>query len=834
VRRVKKLIFVVSTGSGGKGRVWIDNLRLQRLDDQSITTVHLATRVSSALPGGSPRVLEGTLGIGGWTCRDGHQRIDLDLRRPTDIGGMFLDWDSLRFPTAFEVSLSPDGRQWTKAYIASRANGLRTPVYLGDREARFVRLDLLTSNRGRGYALDRLVVQGPEFGFSPNDFFRALAAEAPRGSYPRHMVPEQSYWTVVGASGDRKEALMNEQGMIETDKKSFSLEPFLFADGRLVTWADVTTTPSLERDDLPIPSVQWLLPGRITLTTTAVAAGSEGRSHLLVRYRATNIGDTPLRGSLFVAIRPFQVNPPWQTFTVVGGVARIDSIRCAAVLSVNDRQVFPLTPPEAMGAAEFDRGDVTRYLRAGTVPPWKEAIDHVGYASAALQYRLDLDPGASRDVVVAVPFHADTSGLAPRHDDRSAGAFFERCRTETAAFWAAKVDRFDITLPPSAQAIVRTIKSNLAYIAINADSAGMQPGSRSYERSWIRDGSLTCSALLYLGMNEEVRRYIDWYARYQFPNGMIPCIVDSVEEHDSHGQFIYLVAQYFRFTRDTTWLRSVWPTVVRTVRYIQGLRAERKTDPYQTGTQVQRAMFGLVPASISHEGYSAKPQHAYWDDFFILRGLKDAAYLAGVIGDPLLVQDFATERDDFRACLMASIRASMTLHDIDYIPGCVEQRGFDGTSTTVGVNPGGELGVLPEPALHRTFDMLYEEIMDRYTGSGQWTSYVPYQIRLAGVCVFLRQRERAHELLRVLMGDRRPAAWNHWAEIVWKDALAPSHIGDMPHTWAAPIDVCVRARRGRSAGARCGSPSRMDRRSRRRHSARTADLLRSHRLFVAA
>jgi len=33
------------------------------------------------------------------------------------------------------------------------------------------------------------------------------------------------------------------------------------------------------------------------------------------------------------------------------------------------------------------------------------------------------------------------------------------------------------------------------------------------------------------------------------------------------------------------------------------------------------------------------------------------------------------------------------------------------------------------------------------------------------------------------MRDRRPEGWNHWAEVVWRDASTPNFIGDMPHTW---------------------------------------------------
>jgi hypothetical protein len=29
----------------------------------------------------------------------------------------------------------------------------------------------------------------------------------------------------------------------------------------------------------------------------------------------------------------------------------------------------------------------------------------------------------------------------------------------------------------------------------------------------------------------------------------------------------------------------------------------------------------------------------------------------------------------------------------------------------------------------------------------------------------------------------RPLAWNHWAEVVWREPATPRFIGDMPHGW---------------------------------------------------
>jgi hypothetical protein len=241
--------------------------------------------------------------------------------------------------------------------------------------------------------------------------------------------------------------------------------------------------------------------------------------------------------------------------------------------------------------------------------------------------------------------------------------------------------------------------------------------------------------------------------------------------------------QYFNFTHDTTWLGGKWDNIANTVRYIQSLRAERKTDVYKNGTPEQKACFGLVPESISHEGYSAKPMHSYWDDFFILRGLKDATTIAGILRKDRERKEFQHERDDFKKDLYASMRLAMKTKGIDYIPGCVELGDFDATSTTIGITPVNELGNIPEPQLHNTFDRYYDYFTKRRANAIDWKDYTPYENRIIGSFVYLGEKKRAHEAMNFFMRDRRPAPWNEWAEVVHRDPLTPKYIGDMPHTW---------------------------------------------------
>jgi hypothetical protein len=174
--------------------------------------------------------------------------------------------------------------------------------------------------------------------------------------------------------------------------------------------------------------------------------------------------------------------------------------------------------------------------------------------------------------------------------------------------------------------------------------------------------------------------------------------------------------------------------------------------------------------------------HSYWDDFFALRGLADAVDAAAALGLETDRARLAAIRDEFRADLVASLRASMALHGVDYLPGSVELGDFDATSTTVGVTPGGALPGGLDSALRSTFERYWRSAEVRMQGS-DWDVYTPYELRTVGTFIRLGERRRAHRLLDWFFQHRRPAAWNHWAEVVGRDAAAPRFIGDMPHTW---------------------------------------------------
>lgn len=740
MKQVAAIEFAVTAGTGGKGTVWIDDLRFTELPPEH--------------PYDRTPVVTTTGGTVTW-----------DFLESREYGGLVIDWSR---PASYTVEISDDGKTWTALREVKGGNGGRDYLYLPETESRYLRLR-------RAGAPRHLDVKPLDWAPTINAFFEQIAKDAPRGSYPRSFSGEQEYWTVVGVDADSEEGLLGEDGALEVGQGAFSIEPFLFLEGKLIAWSDVRASQSLAEGYLPIPTVTWTY-GDLSLDVTAFASGPPGRSVLRARYLVHNRGKAR-KIKLFLALRPFQVNPPTQFLNQPGGVSAIREIAWDGhAVTVNGaRSVIPSSPPAAFGATTFDGGEIVEYLRQGKIPTATAVNDSFGYASGAFAWDLSLAAGGEAGVEVSVPLHSEKGGV-------------EGGEQEVRSDWHRLLDRVEIHLPPAADPLVRTFRTVLADILINRDGPAIQPGSRSYARTWIRDGSLTSSALLRAGLAEPVRELIEWYAPYQFPSGKVPCCVDSrgadpVPENDSHGEFLFLVGEYWRYTHDRATVEKVWPHVEKVVAYINELRAQRRTDEYRQPAKLR--YFGLLPESISHEGYSSHPVHSYWDDFFALTGLKSAAALAHDLGKTEEATRWAADRDEFQTDLYASINRVIQEAKIDYIPASADLADRDPTSTTTAIAPGGELDnlrtKLPPQTLERTFDYYWQEIEKRK--AGDWKAYTPYELRTVGTFVRTGQPERARELLSLFLKDQRPPSWNQWPEVVYRDLRAPNFLGDLPHTW---------------------------------------------------
>ena len=654
LKRVAAMEVVVTAGSGGKGTIWFEDPVLEPLPPTPTESVRFTA-------------------------------ASIEFPETRELGGLTIDWKE----TPREFALIIDG-------VTHRQSPARH-VWLPDAQAKAIRV--------AGGEVAAVTVHPPTWAKHANDFASIVARDAPRGAYPRYLLGEQPYWTIVGADGADEEALVGEDGNVEPFKSGESIEPFLWVGGKRLTWADVTITQSLADGDLPIPSVTWRK-GDVSMTLIAAVSSS---SMLQLTYRVR--GDAELE----LAVRPFQVNPSTQFLNTEGGV----SAACKAETPVCSFSSF--------------------------VSPQSSPLHGVARRTRDREVSIDipLRDGAKREPLAKI-----------------------------ARDWREKLDRVTIDIA-GAPEIADTIRTNTAYTLISRDGPSLEPGTRSYDRAWIRDGALISSLLLRLGHAEVAREFAEWFAPYQYADGKVPCCVDRrgsdpVPENDSHGQLIFLIAEIHRYTHDLDFVRRLWPHADKAARYIEKLRSEN-----------HGRFEGLVTESISHEGYSAKPVHSYWDDVFALKGMDDAVYLAGLLGLAERQRELEAQAADFRDDLEASIRRTIAENNLDYVPASVELADFDPTSTSIGISPLGLASLLPKRELERTYERYFANL------ARPRADYTPYEMRNIGALIRLGDRNRAAQLVDRFLLDRRPLAWNHWAEVVGTEYRKPRFIGDMPHVWVA-------------------------------------------------
>ncbi len=198
------------------------------------------------------------------------------------------------------------------------------------------------------------------------------------------------------------------------------------------------------------------------------------------------------------------------------------------------------------------------------------------------------------------------------------------------------------------------------------------------------------------------------------------------------------------------------------------------------------ATFGLLPASISHEGYSAKPMHSYWDDFWALKGYASAVMMADVLGHRDVAREFAAARDEFRGDVVASLRMTAAAHRIDYLAGSAELGDFDPTSSTIAFAPGGDTRHLPAELVTPTFERYWREFVARRDGS----------VEMGGIHAVRAPQRVGTSYAWAGANARTNCSSSSWPAVARRRGISGPKslagirasslfVGDLPHAWVA-------------------------------------------------
>ena len=184
----------------------------------------------------------------GWrsAAADEPQWLLIDFQQEREYGGLVIDWEEGLQPLQFDVQLSLDGADWKPPMPQARQAPTAAMCTSPGAFSRYIKLGLYQSVEKEGFGITQYRVKPYEASRSLNHFFPVhRPGRAAWGSTPNILwAARPTGRSSAPANGDGQ-ALFNEEGMVEVDAGTFSIEPFLYVENRLITWADVMLNQDL-------------------------------------------------------------------------------------------------------------------------------------------------------------------------------------------------------------------------------------------------------------------------------------------------------------------------------------------------------------------------------------------------------------------------------------------------------------------------------------------------------------------------------------------------------------------------------------------------------------
>ncbi len=479
-------------------------------------------------------------------------------------------------------------------------------------------------------------------------------------------------WTMIGNLDSAREAIVDPRGLVTPWFDGWSLDTWLQVDGRLYAPSrlpDEHVTQSLV-ESLPIVATTSRA-GELIVRTEAFAAVDASEEEWVVQDVTVENQSPQVRtATLLLSIRPF--NPEgvslvkrieYRTEERAGrkvegggqggkesgsdgnGAGGASGSQAAGAFFVNGSlaAVLPATDGVAMSAfpecdAALALPELNRLTRVET---------DTGLATAVAAYRLELAPGASQRIGVRMPIEANEYDEdAPRLElPAISPSAISELRDKTISTWRDKLAQgMRIRVPD--ERMQGAFEANKAFLLLLHDGSTITPGPFTYHQFWFRDAAFMLNALDKLGYHKEARQVIDTFPRRLQKDGYLRA---TEGEWDANGEALWTMVENARLSGEKDLVAKHYWSILRMASWINSKRRQGTAHP--EGTR------GLLPPGPSAE-HLGPSDYYYWDDFWGLAGLREAARVAEWMG---LTNDAAKLRrnyESFRADVDASLAAA--------------------------------------------------------------------------------------------------------------------------------------------------------------------------------
>lgn len=457
----------------------------------------------------------------------------------------------------------------------------------------------------------------------------------PRAFSITHVNLTHRNWTALGWPDCESMPIIDPRGLLTPFWDSWSLDAWIVPD------AGLPLAPS--RQDAVRQRLEWDDANQVRVSTQSRQAGMQLESHAWVALeqgipaclQQVN-GSAAEPAWLVVALRPS--NPEGVSF--IHDVELLPDDRGWKV--DGQRTVQFSEPAESHAMSVYREGDVFSRLHASEQV--RQRTCNVGLATAAAMFRLE--PNVPRQVTLRIPLAADT---AQAQRDVAAGHF---------PGWQKSLDGCCQLKIPDAR---MQFLYDAALRTLVLHSPGeVYPGPYTYKRFWFRDAAFILHALLCAGLTDRTKRALDRFPAKQTRAGYF---LSQEGEWDSNGEALWIMHRWCQLTNrppDPAWSDAIR----RGAAWIQRkLLADDLGKPHA----------GLFPAGFSAE-HLGPNDYYYWDDFWGVAGLRAAAGLMVLQGEPAAAAPLLQSADRLLAAIDRSLVQTVERRGRPAIPAAPYRR----------------------------------------------------------------------------------------------------------------------------------------------------------------
>ena len=574
-------------------------------------------------------------------------------------------------------------------------------------------------------------------------------------------------WTGIGLCGFPYEATVDPRGLLTPWPFSPSVDVWIMADGRLACPSELDAVEQSLVEGVPVVRTAFEALG-LECALTAFVAPLDGVPVAICSCELVNPGLRVASAAVVVSVRPANVetlcainrleyDPSSRTFRADG-----ETIACLG------------SAPDHLLLSDYPHGDVAMQLRDGRLERRgeAEAVDEpFGLATGAAVFDVELAAGEAYRVAFTSPLQAGTrpplEGMFPAGDS---DALVDAALSGQLESWKELTgDGMRVSIPE--EAFQRAFDVNKAYLLLLFDGRSITPGVSTYHMMWFRDAAYLVPALDKIGRADMAADVLSTYPDRQTPDGYFK---SHSGEWDSNGQAMYTLVHHWKITRDDSFVKEIYPSLMKGARWIDS--------HLMAGLPVGDPRRGLLPPGISAEHFGMGDTY-YWDDLWAVGGLlaaRDVALELEFHADAGYLERLAARIWDALESSWASVERRLGRKVIPIAPGRDVDSGSIGVVSAVYPL---RLMRASEEIMRNTLD----EIIDRHFYRDAFyhailhcglNAYLTLQV---AQCLLDRREPYALEVFESLAGMATPT-------LTFPEAINPltggGAYGDGHHGWA--------------------------------------------------